>query len=114
MYTRIKELADSAVALQNKINMEAALREISGICDMELNPLADGVVHDYQAPEGNPVVLDAKTDSQYDAIGEAHTKELGESMQQTRASFVRDTETLAAVDAGKATLLTKKQKAAKK
>ncbi len=35
MYTRIKELADSAVALQNKINMEAALREISGICYMQ-------------------------------------------------------------------------------
>jgi hypothetical protein len=58
MYTRIKELADSAVALQNKINMEAALRKISGICEMALNPLADGVLHDYRAPEDNPVVVD--------------------------------------------------------
>ncbi len=33
MYQRIKKLADEAVALQNKLQMEAALREISALCD---------------------------------------------------------------------------------
>ena len=51
MYTGIKELADSAVALQNKINMEAALREIGSLCNMMLDsvslasaPIADAGV----------------------------------------------------------------------
>ena len=33
MYQRIKQLADDAIALQNKNSMDAALREISGMCD---------------------------------------------------------------------------------
>ncbi len=33
MYEQIKKLADEAVALQNKSAMEAALREISELCD---------------------------------------------------------------------------------
>jgi len=40
MYTRIKELADSAVALQNKLNMEAALREIGSLCNMMLDSVS--------------------------------------------------------------------------
>lgn len=54
MYTRIKELADSAVALQNKINMEAALREISGICDIVASESAalDPVGDDKPGPVG--------------------------------------------------------------
>jgi uncharacterized protein YerC len=31
-YQQIKQLADDAIALQNKDQMDAALREISGIC----------------------------------------------------------------------------------
>jgi len=34
MYTKIKQLADEAIALQNKDRMDAALREISDICGM--------------------------------------------------------------------------------
>jgi len=32
MYTKIKQLADGAIALQNKDRMDAALREISAMC----------------------------------------------------------------------------------
>lgn len=32
MYEQIKQLADEALALQNKDRMEAALREISSLC----------------------------------------------------------------------------------
>lgn len=32
MLEKIKQLADDAVALQNKLRMEAALREISALC----------------------------------------------------------------------------------
>jgi hypothetical protein len=32
MYAKIKDLADEAIALQNKDRMDAALREISGLC----------------------------------------------------------------------------------
>jgi hypothetical protein len=32
MYTKIKQLADDAIALQNKDRMDAALREISEVC----------------------------------------------------------------------------------
>ena len=33
MYQQIKHLADNALALQNKDRMDAALREISTLCD---------------------------------------------------------------------------------
>ena len=33
MHEQIKQLADDALALQNKDRMEAALREISALCD---------------------------------------------------------------------------------
>jgi hypothetical protein len=33
MYEQIKKLADEALALQNKDRMDAALREISTLCD---------------------------------------------------------------------------------
>jgi hypothetical protein len=33
MYQHIKHLADEALALQNKDRMDAALREISALCD---------------------------------------------------------------------------------
>jgi hypothetical protein len=33
MYQEIKRLADEALALQNKDRMDAALREISGMCE---------------------------------------------------------------------------------
>lgn len=33
MYLKIKQLADEAIALQNKIQMDAALREISAMCE---------------------------------------------------------------------------------
>jgi|AraplaDrversion2_2_1032049.scaffolds.fasta_scaffold00773_42 hypothetical protein len=33
MYQQIKQLADDALALQNKNRMDAALREISALCD---------------------------------------------------------------------------------
>lgn len=49
MYQRIKQLADEAVALQNKLRMEAALREISAICDVEVIP-----------PEKAPKAMDAE------------------------------------------------------
>lgn len=32
MYVQIKQLADEAVALQNKVRMDAVLREISALC----------------------------------------------------------------------------------
>lgn len=32
MYPKIKQLADEAIALQNKDRMDAVLREISGVC----------------------------------------------------------------------------------
>ncbi|MGZ5799289.1 MAG: hypothetical protein ACXWJZ_01490 [Burkholderiaceae bacterium] len=80
MYSRIKQLADEALAIQNKDKMDAALREISAICDMpdETNYLLDsaenakhlgnsisqlgekiGVMYDYNAPEENPILLSA-------------------------------------------------------
>jgi hypothetical protein len=40
MYQQIKKLADEALALQNKDRMDAALREISGLCDPSA-PTAD-------------------------------------------------------------------------
>jgi hypothetical protein len=33
MYAKIKQLADEALALQNKTRMDAVLREISGMCE---------------------------------------------------------------------------------
>jgi hypothetical protein len=33
MYQQIKQLADDALAIQNKNRMDAALREISALCD---------------------------------------------------------------------------------
>jgi hypothetical protein len=33
MYQQIKQLADDALALQNKDRMDAALRDISALCD---------------------------------------------------------------------------------
>ena len=33
MYQQIKQLADDALALQNKDSMDAALRKISALCD---------------------------------------------------------------------------------
>jgi DNA-binding SARP family transcriptional activator len=33
MYEQIKQLADDALAVQNKDRMDAALREISALCD---------------------------------------------------------------------------------
>lgn len=33
MYEKIKQLADHALAVQNKNGMDAALREISALCD---------------------------------------------------------------------------------
>lgn len=39
MYERIKQLADEAVALQNKTRMEEVLREISGMCAHARRPL---------------------------------------------------------------------------
>ena len=33
MYKQIKQLADDAIALQNKDQMDAALREISAMCE---------------------------------------------------------------------------------
>ena len=33
MYQQIKQLADDALAIQNKDRMDAALREISALCD---------------------------------------------------------------------------------
>lgn len=33
MYEQIKELADKAIEVQNKLGMELALREISALCD---------------------------------------------------------------------------------
>lgn len=33
MYQKIKELADEAIALQNKTRMDEVLREISGMCE---------------------------------------------------------------------------------
>lgn len=45
MYQKIKQLADEAVALQNKDRMDAALREISAMCDPEvLRQLADSAM----------------------------------------------------------------------
>lgn len=35
MYQKIKELADVAIALQNKDKMDAALKEISQLCTVE-------------------------------------------------------------------------------
>jgi len=45
MYEKIKQLADEAVALQNKNRMDAALREISAltVLQMETEALADAV-----------------------------------------------------------------------
>jgi len=41
MYAKIKELADEAIALQNKNRMDEVLREISGMCgDAEADTLA--------------------------------------------------------------------------
>jgi hypothetical protein len=45
MYTKIKQLADEAIALQNKDRMDAALREISALCGE-----TDEVLH-YRDPE---------------------------------------------------------------
>lgn len=33
MYTKIKDMAEAAIALQNKIVMEQTLRDISAMCD---------------------------------------------------------------------------------
>lgn len=41
MYKQIKALADEAIALQNKDRMDAALREISGICQAAADELAN-------------------------------------------------------------------------
>jgi hypothetical protein len=35
MYSKIKQLADNAIALQNKDQMDAVLREISALCDAD-------------------------------------------------------------------------------
>ncbi len=42
MYANIKELADKAIALQNKNGMEAALRDISVMCVVP-KPEADAI-----------------------------------------------------------------------
>jgi hypothetical protein len=42
MYQEIKRLADEAIALQNKLQMEAALRQISALCVPGAVMLVDG------------------------------------------------------------------------
>lgn len=50
MLEKIKRLADEAVALQNKLRMEAALREISALCAAVKKDSGDGYVHDTFQP----------------------------------------------------------------
>jgi hypothetical protein len=48
MYEEIKRLAVEAVKLQNKLNMEATLNEIAGLCDAQV--LASGSVDSGDEP----------------------------------------------------------------
>ena len=52
MYQQIKQLADEALAQQNKDRMDAALRGISALCDQaaEQQPEQHGTVQAYQQP----------------------------------------------------------------
>jgi hypothetical protein len=43
MYQKIKEMADAAVKLQNKLFMESTLREISAACESAMTPEPEAV-----------------------------------------------------------------------
>jgi hypothetical protein len=55
MYQQIKQLADDALALQNKDRMDAALRQISAMCDMaaEQQPEQPNDEQDAEQPADN-------------------------------------------------------------
>lgn len=45
MYQKIKELADEALALQNKVRMDAVLREISALCEARHQSICEQLTH---------------------------------------------------------------------
>ena len=51
MLKQIKALADAAIALQNKVQMEVALREISALCDGPAKPAIASVAPAQSEPE---------------------------------------------------------------
>lgn len=60
MYQQIKQLADEALALQNKDRMDAALRDISALCNQAAGkqPEQHGDEHTSQHPAAADVAVD--------------------------------------------------------
>ena len=54
MYQQIKQLADEALAQQNKDRMDAALRGISALCDQAAEQQPEQQERDHQEPLGEP------------------------------------------------------------
>lgn len=127
MYERIKQLADEAVALQNKARMEEVLREISGMCAHARRPLDLGTYEygfppDKMAAEQFEAAEVAQhqaaragrmTAEWFNAPAEAGGAGYGDGLKQSMKATVQDVETTVAIVTGNATPLTRKQRAPK-
>ena len=90
MYQQIKQLADEALALQNKDRMDAALREISALCKLKTDP--NGAIDDSLAilrkfstitatAEEQISAGDAVKEAQYDALVPSKLSNMKKSMK---------------------------------
>lgn len=99
MYRKIKALADEAIALQNKVRMDEVLREISEMCGKA--NLVDCA----------PVGMNAE---QFEAAELAqHQQARVDGLRRATQATAVAVQTTAAVMAGAATPLTRKQRAPK-
>lgn len=87
MYKQIKQLADEAVALQNKDRMDAALREIVVLCGQ-----ADSIDHGFVYAGGEHLEKGARNVAAPAAVLAA--AEAGDSVQITSISYGSDNETI--------------------
>lgn len=112
MYERIKQLADEAVALQNKARMEEVLREISGMCAtagaMTAEQFEAAEVAQHQAARAGRM-----TAEWFNAPADAGGAGYGDGLKQSMKATVQDVETTVAIVTGAATPLTRKQRAPK-